>query len=320
MAGSQPVYLTVSALDAGHLTLPEHLFVTQAEPGKRTTVPSLSFLIQRPVSSAKGLSRLVFDLGVKRDLAGYADAQQYHITQRQPTISSPDCADSLRAGGLDSVTDIDNVIISHVHWDHVGTPSDFTKANFNVGAGTLEVLKNGAGYLYPGEMFNDDELPADRTYEFPPTPLAHLDVKPAPPERQTRHSWTKINGFPAALDFYGDGSLWVIDTPGHLIGHVNLLTRIGDKKWVYLGGDCCHDPRILRGERGIAMYEDGRGGARSVHWNTEIASQTLDSIRSFLQERRLEGIEDGEIEITAVISHDKAWAEENRDKFFPGHL
>jgi hypothetical protein len=110
-------YVTISALESGQLTLPERLFVTDADPEKRATVPSLSFLIRHPSPGARGgdTTNLVFDLGVKRDVTKYMPAMQSHINNRQPTIHHPDTADSLRAGGLDPVKDIDIVMLSHVH-------------------------------------------------------------------------------------------------------------------------------------------------------------------------------------------------------------
>jgi hypothetical protein len=116
-SGPDQIYVTISALESGQLTLPEKLFVTNADPEKRATVPSLSFLIRHPSSNKDGRSptNLVFDLGVKRDVTQYPAAMQAHIANRQPTIHHPDTADSLRAGGLDPAKDIDIVMLSHVH-------------------------------------------------------------------------------------------------------------------------------------------------------------------------------------------------------------
>lgn len=348
-----PIYVTVSALDAGHLTLPERLFITDADLEKRTTVPSLSFLIQHPSPSPSrtgnnNVTNLIFDLGVKRDLSGYTSAQRAHIAQRQPVITDPDCAASLRSGSLhgdgggsgedeareeailDPSRDVDMVILSHVHWDHVGTPSDFQSATFLVGSGTLDVLKNGAGPLYPAELFNDDELPASRTVEFPPVPSTEYDAGPRVPKHTptptdtsgklppsaNQWSWTSLAGFPFALDLFGDNSVYVIDSPGHLYGHVNLLVRIGEDRYIYLGGDCCHDPRILRGEKEIAMYDDGRGGLRSVHVDTGVARRTLDRIGKFLSEKT----KGGKVEVEVVVAHDGVWRERNRHRFWPGKL
>lgn len=351
----------LSALDGGHLTLPERLFVTDADPEKRATVPSLCFLIQHQSIDPDGRPRkinLVFDLGLKRDLNGYPPVQQAHIAARQPVISHPDCADSLRYGAaydtfdkggdaadaavlLDPATDINIVVLSHVHWDHVGTPSDFSAATFVVGSGTLDLLKNGAGPLYPAAIFNDDELPANHTVELPPvllglspddmsdtynsgpnvpqpTPASELAIArlqaTLPPDVVESWSWKTVASFPNALDFFGDGSVHIIDSPGHLYGHVNLLVRVADDRYIYLGGDCCHDPRILRGERGIALYDDGQGGMRSVHVHTGVARQTLDQIDAFVKEKQVDG---RHVHVEVVVAHDGVWRMANRHRFWP---
>jgi glyoxylase-like metal-dependent hydrolase (beta-lactamase superfamily II) len=308
------VYVTVSALHAGSLTLPESLFVTDADPTKRATVPSLSFLIQHPSSSSKP-STLVFDLGLKRDFSSYRAAQQHHIGQRQPTCVSPDAAESLRKGRLDP-KDVDIVMLSHVHWDHIGTPSDFPNSQFVVGSGTLHLLAHGSSPLYPAELFNPHELPADRTVELPPP---RDDECERASEKQTDHVWHPLSVFPHAIDFFNDASLYVIDAPGHLPGHVNLLARIAPAKWVYLGGDCCHDPRILSKEKGIALYDDGRGGVRSVHADTDEAARTVERAgRLFAKGVKEEG--GGDVGVEVVVAHDRGWAERNGGRFWPGKL
>ncbi|KAI1084514.1 beta-lactamase-like protein [Whalleya microplaca] len=345
-----PVFVVVSALDAGHITLLDNLFVTDADPEERTTVPSLSFLIQHSSPSPardSGVTNLIFDLGVKRDLNRYTPEQQVHVAQRQPIITDPDCAASLRTGCsirstekvgedaalLDPEKDIDVVILSHVHWDHIGTPSDFSGATFAVGSGTLDLLRHGAGPLYPAELFNDDELPALRTIEFPPvfsrggdgdeyytaprvpkhTPVPQDTCARLPTSAEV-WSWQPLAGFPHALDFFGDGSLFVIDSPGHLYGHVNLLARTGENTYIYLGGDCCHNPKILSGEKEIALYDDGRGGLRSVHVDTRMARKTIDRIGKNVREMR----KGAEVEV--ILAHDKEWRELNRHRFWPGKL
>lgn len=341
-SGSSPVCVSVSALDAGHLTLPERLFVTDADHEKRATVPSLSFLIRHPSNDGSGkTTNLVFDLGLKRDLSGYPQKQQEHIANRQPIITKPDCADSLRYGTnysegsngdvlLDPEKNIDVVMLSHVHWDHVGTSSDFPSSTFVLGSGTLDLLKNGAGPLYPAEIFNDDEVPASSTAELPPVPRSKegYDAAPHAPKHTPassearsklsadipadKWSWKPLDSLPHTVDFFGDGSLYVVDSPGHLYGHVNLLARVGEQRYVYLGGDCCHDPRILSGEKGIALYDDGRGGMRSVHVHTGVARKTLDCIDEFVKGENA-GVE-------VVVAHDGAWREKNRHRFWPGKL
>ena len=49
----------------------------------------------------------------------------------------------------------------------------------------------------------------------------------------------KIGPF-GAHDFYGDGSLYLLDTPGHWPGHLAALARTTPDTFLFLGGDMCH--------------------------------------------------------------------------------
>jgi glyoxylase-like metal-dependent hydrolase (beta-lactamase superfamily II) len=131
--------VSVHALNAGSLTIPEKFFVDPADPDIKFTVPSLSFLIQH-VTPEK-TTRIVFDLGIRRDLSLYPDVLQKHIDSRQPITGEPDVVASLKEGGLNP-DNIDYVILSHVHYDHVGYPADFSnpKTKFVVGPGALDLV------------------------------------------------------------------------------------------------------------------------------------------------------------------------------------
>ena len=281
-SGPEQTFVNVSALNGGFVTLPERLFITNADPEKTSTVPSMCFLVEHPKAGSEKPERIVFDLGIKRDLSLYANGMQDHLSKRQPIINLPDTKSTLVDGGLNASQDIDYVILSHSHWDHIGLPSDYPNSNFILGSGTLHIVTNGAPH-YPASMFEKEPFPLDRTKEFPPAPTSESANVAAAPEKQTSHHWTSISTLPNVIDFFGDGSVYIIDAPGHLQGHLNLLARISAEKWAYLGGDCCHDSRILTGEKEIAEYDDGHGGKRSVHSNLPLARETISMIQKFIQ-------------------------------------
>ena len=305
------VYVEVSALNGGWVTLPENLFVTDVDPNLTKLVPSMCFLVQHPKQDSNTPERIVFDLGIKRDMNHYAAGMQDHLTKRQPIINLPDTKASLEAGGLDTSKDIDYVILSHTHWDHIGMPSDYPNSKFVVGSGTLYTVQNGAPH-YPASMFEKDPLPLDRTTEFPPSPSSQAKDVACSSSQQTSHIWQPISTIPHSIDFFGDGSVYIIDAPGHLQGHVNLLACIGPEEWVYLGGDCCHDSRIITGEKEIATYDDGHGSTRSVHSNLPLAKNTIAMIQEFIKVN-------GE-KVKWIIAHDKGWADNNQASFLPGKL
>lgn len=104
--------MQVSALQAGHLTLPERFFVHPSSAVARKTVPSLSFLIEHVQSHSGKITRVIFDLGLRHP-SNYPLPIQNHIKTRQPLSAEPNVVQSLAAGGL-SPDNIDFVIYSHV--------------------------------------------------------------------------------------------------------------------------------------------------------------------------------------------------------------
>lgn len=94
--------VSVHALSTGSLTLPERFFITPADQDARRTVPSLSFLIQHTTthSGQQKTNRIVFDLGLRRDLALYPETLQKHCASRSPMTTTPDAVASLAEGNL----------------------------------------------------------------------------------------------------------------------------------------------------------------------------------------------------------------------------
>jgi glyoxylase-like metal-dependent hydrolase (beta-lactamase superfamily II) len=305
--------LTIHALSAGSLTLPEKFFITPNDPDAKFAVPSLCFLVQH-ISPEGKITRIVFDLGLRRDLTKYPESLQKHCAGRQPMSTDPDVVKSLAKGGL-TVDDIDYVLLSHVHYDHVGMPSDLTnpKTKFIIGPGAGDLL-SGRTNLDIGShsVFEADLLPADRTIELS-SPAS------GQPSYNGQWQWTSFSKFPDAIDFFGDGSLYIVNAPGHLPGHINMLApgASAQGRAVYLAGDACHDIRLFTGERDIATWTDDTGRHCCIHADIPAALATLARLRdvSAGADKEL-----GEVEV--VFAHNWAWEKEAKKlgKFWPGKL
>jgi hypothetical protein len=117
-----PATVQVHALSAGHFSIPEVQFISPTTSEARKTVPSLCFLIQHRSIYTGQTTRIVFDLGLRRDINRYSEPIRNHVRTRQPLTTDPDTVKSLRRGGL-AADDIDYVILSHVrfsfHWLHL---------------------------------------------------------------------------------------------------------------------------------------------------------------------------------------------------------
>ncbi|KAF7422570.1 hypothetical protein PC9H_010726 [Pleurotus ostreatus] len=282
-------FCEVSALDAGFLDLPDAMFITTEKPDEITKVPSLAFLI----THASSKRQVLFDLGIRKDLnTGYPPVTSNWISDYNIDVPQ-DIIDSLAKGNL-SPRDIEAVLFSHIHWDHTGDPSAFTKATFLLGDETETLLRTG----YPIDqesMYAHDLLPPHRTQ------LLKTDT------------WTPVGPFPRAFDYWGDGSLYIVDAPGHLPGHLNVLARTSvDGAWIYLAADSAHFVELFTGEAKVSVGHPAFGPHGCAHSDRELAELHISRIRELW----------GLPNVLVLFSHDAQWYRENRNgaAFWPGHI
>ncbi len=123
--------------------------------------------------------------------------------------------------------------------------------------------------------------------------------------------WKPFGSLPATLDLFGDGSIYIVDAPGHLPGHINLLVRVNQDQWVYLAGDSCHDRRIMRREKEIGEWLDAEGHSCCIHANRSEAEKTIQGIRNL----EVKGVE-------VIFAHDVEWEGDfrNKGRFFGANL
>lgn len=289
-AVDQP-FCTVSALESGRLIVSEYIFITDPTPDYKVTMPSLSFLIQHSTRPEKFL----FDMGIRADTENYPPKVQTLMASPAATFEiSPesDCISSLAKGGL-KPDDIDFVCLSHIHCDHTGNPSAFSKSTFIAGEGSRSLIERGYP-LDPESEFATETLPPQRT--------RYLDLE----------GLEGIGPFHHALDFYGDGSLYIIDSSGHLPGHINILARTSsDGAWIFLGGDSVHHHKIWTGESKMRIGIPGNP-TYCLHRNLEEAEKHVSYIREVSKDPR----------VKVIFAHDIPWYKENRDgpAFWPGQI
>ncbi|KAK3371974.1 beta-lactamase-like protein [Podospora didyma] len=186
------------------------------------------------VESSKG-EKVLFDIGVPKDFTTYSPFVQEQIrnnTQSGATLTvEKDVADVLKENGV-KLRDISSVIWSHFHFDHIGDIRTFpNKTDLVVGPGFKAAFFPG----YP-------TIPNSpvQEYYFTGRNVREIDfTKQHPPLKAGQFS---------AFDFFGDGSFYLLDTPGHATGHLGGLARTSTNPdtFIFMGGDLCHHGSEIR--------------------------------------------------------------------------
>lgn len=215
---------------------------------------SLSFLLENEKLEKKAM----FDLGVRKDYWNLPKATQQGVLGPDSVIFGmrvdKGIDEILIEGGVDLKSigkrfsgclcsschtryyraywnESDYCIWSHAHFDHRGDMSVFPKST---------TLVTGPGYLSANSRPGGRDDP-QAAQEFEGRPLKEAEFN-------TGFTVGKFK----AQDFFGDGSFYLLEAPGHQPEHICGLARTtpssapGGATFVFLGGDICHFAGVFR--------------------------------------------------------------------------
>lgn len=196
-------------------------------------VPVFAFLVRQPRLDRS----LLFDLGIRKDWENLSPPALSHIKRLGWAVRvEKDVHGILEEAGVDTGR-IEAIIWSHHHFDHTGDPNTFPpSASLIVGPGFRAMLPgyptNPESTILESSLANRQlielNFDADRAGDSPYKPL-------------------NIGSF-QALDYFGDGSFYLLNTPGHAIGHISALARVTSNpaSFILLAGDAIHHPGEIR--------------------------------------------------------------------------
>lgn len=190
------------ALDCGRIDMLDLSLFTLGDEydGRQNSAADMCFLVRHPDGD------LMWDAG----LPDAMHAEEDGITNGPFHVSVPQTLESqLAALGL-TPADIEYFTISHSHFDHVGNAPMFAGSTFLID-------KDERAWMFR------DEARAEETFGF----VAPLES-------------AKTREFDGDLDVFGDGSVVLLDLPGHTPGHKSLKVTLDNEGVVMLTGDLYH--------------------------------------------------------------------------------
>ena len=173
------------------------------EEVKDTNMGVSCYLLMHP----KGM--LIYDTGLNDRLVGrplYENVLEGYAQIKFTTLSG-----QLADIGV-TPANVDYLVLSHYHWDHVGNAGDFAGSTWLVYKGDHDQMFSKEARAYP--WFGQYSA--------------------------LEHSKTVL--LSGDHDVFGDGSVVVIATPGHTEGHCSLLVRLKNTGPIVLSGDLYHYP------------------------------------------------------------------------------
>lgn len=203
-AAKEGVRTTLTRLDCGAVQVNRlNAFSdTDAYPGQTKTLTDSCYLIRH------GDQLMIWDAGLPAALKGVKPGSEGDMTATVFRTLDKQLAEL----GIEP-DDIDIVGISHLHFDHIGQLDLFPSATLMIGKDDWDLI-------------NAKE----------PDPRINI----APFKHWLGGAPGKSAPVDGDKDIFGDGSVVMLDMPGHTPGHHSLLVRLKNKGPVLLTGDLAH--------------------------------------------------------------------------------
>lgn len=224
--------LDLTFLDGGYCTHLERMVIND---GRYKTVkfPSIFNLIRHPdrgnILFDTGYSSQFFEATQRYPEKLYADITPVFIEESDLAIAK------LKNFGI-TPDEVDYIILSHFHADHIGAIKDFPKATFIYLESAYQYIIKRKGLNAVRKGILHRLLPSDFRERSEAINNKSLKVET---DISLNDAFSKV------YDIFGDKSLYAVDLPGHMRGHMGLFLRDKDQEH-FLIGDACWLSRSYR--------------------------------------------------------------------------
>lgn len=143
----------------------------------------------------------------------------------------------LRAYGVDPA-DIHTLVLSHFHADHIAGMRDFPNARLLCAANGWNAVRKLSGLGAVRQAFVPELMPPDVE--------ARLEFIEAWPQTALPAA---LHPFTMGRDVSGSGEIYIVDLPGHAVGHIGAFVR-QEQGWTLLASDSAWVPESFQQLRG----------------------------------------------------------------------
>lgn len=158
-------------------------------------------------------------------------------------------------------SDVSLIALSHVHADHLGGLLDFPNAEIVLSEDALNFAARMRGVRAVMKAFLHELMPPD------------LNAR-----SRAAACRDSALGYFNSFDLFGDGTVRLVDLPGHMPGHMGMLISASEKKLFFVGDACWHSRTVTHGEL------PHRAAGLVVH-DWKAMKSSIRGIREFLASR-----------------------------------
>jgi len=222
--------IKLTLMGAGYCTHPEYIVMRRGQR-KSVPFPAIFALLEHPK-----LGLMLFDTGYTSRFYRetrrfpynlYAKVTPVHLDEADTALCQ------LKTRGI-TAEDIQYLMISHFHADHIGGLADFPNAKYIYFREAYEAVRERRGLSAVRAGFLRGLIPQD--FEQRSEPVDSTKMSPLPSEYAP---------FDWGVDVFGDRSVMATALPGHANGQMGLFLRTDDEP-VFLVADACWQSRAYR--------------------------------------------------------------------------